>query len=302
MYDLHRLRLLRELSLRGTLAAVADALGYSPSAISHQLSLLEREVGAELLEPVGRRVRLTATAHDLVAHTEIIIRELELAEATVAASRAEVSGIVRIATFQTVAHAIVPTVLEHLHATHPLLDVTFSHVNAERAIPGLIAREFDVVLSERYPGQPPRPRAGVDTEVLLSDPLNIAVPTSWKAEALEELAQAAWVMEPEGTDARGWSTMLCRNAGFEPRVTYQSSDVYLHAALISRGLAVGVLPALVTASQHGMFLLPTGVHRAIELSLRTGSRAAPGINAVRDALLIVTALPSAKTSATFQTS
>lgn len=285
MYDLHRLRLLRELSLRGTLAAVAAALGYSASAVSHQLSILEREVGAELLEPVGRRVRLTATAHALVAHTETIIRELELAEATVAASRAEVNGTVRIATFQTVAHTVVPAALGQLHAAHPQLNVTFAHVDAEAAIPGLIAREFDVVLSERYPGQPPQPTAGVDTETLLTDPLSIAVPASWSAHSLEALADAPWVMEHEGTSARAWSTALCRHAGFEPRVTFQSSDVYLHANLIARGFAAGTLPGLMAASDREIELISTGVSRTIELSLRTGSGAAPAISAVRGALL-----------------
>jgi DNA-binding transcriptional LysR family regulator len=85
VYDVHRLRLLRELSHRGTLAAVAEALGYSPSAISHQLGILERETGATLLEPAGRGVRLTPAAVALVARTEIILRELERAEADIAA-------------------------------------------------------------------------------------------------------------------------------------------------------------------------------------------------------------------------
>lgn len=86
MFDLHRLRLLRELKHRGTLAAVAAALSYSPSSISQQLSQLEAEVGVRLLEPVGRRVRLTAQAEILVAHTEAVLERLERAEADLATS------------------------------------------------------------------------------------------------------------------------------------------------------------------------------------------------------------------------
>ena len=59
MLDLYRLRLLRELHRRGTITAVAQALSFSPSAISQQLATLERETGVRLLEPAGRRVRLT---------------------------------------------------------------------------------------------------------------------------------------------------------------------------------------------------------------------------------------------------
>src|ERR1044072_2854913 len=72
MFDLHRLRLLRELSQRGTLAAVARALNYSPSSVSQQLSLLETEVGVPLLEPVGRRVKLTPQAEILVRDTATV--------------------------------------------------------------------------------------------------------------------------------------------------------------------------------------------------------------------------------------
>jgi DNA-binding transcriptional LysR family regulator len=86
MFDLHRLRLLRELKHRGTLAAVAAALSYAPSSVSQQLSQLEAEVGVRLLEPVGRRVRLTEQAEILVAHTEAVLERLERAEADIATS------------------------------------------------------------------------------------------------------------------------------------------------------------------------------------------------------------------------
>ena len=81
MLDLHRLRLLRELKHRGTLAAVAEALAYTPSAISQQLSVLETEAGVPLLERAGRRVRLTPAAERLVEHTEAILERLEQAQA-----------------------------------------------------------------------------------------------------------------------------------------------------------------------------------------------------------------------------
>lgn len=286
VYDLQRLRILRELSLRGTLAAVAQALGYSPSAISHQLSVLTREVGAELLEPFGRGVRLTPLAHSLVARTESILRELEMAEADVAASRADVGGIVRIATFQTVAHTLIPEALSRIREAHPQLDVTFAHVNAEAAIPGLIAREFDVVISERYPGEPPRVTPGVVTETLLVDPLVVAIPEDWQAEALEQLSGSPWILEHEGTSARAWTDRLCRGAGFEPRAVTVSADVYLHVRLIALGLGVGVVPKLAIGNGPCLRLLETGQARLIEMSLRAGSEKTPAIRAVQQAVRV----------------
>src|SRR6266705_1613443 len=79
MYYLHRLRLLRELKVRGTLAAVADALSYSPSTVSQQLSQLETEVGTPLLERVGRGVQLTPQARILVEHVPLCTDRLRLA-------------------------------------------------------------------------------------------------------------------------------------------------------------------------------------------------------------------------------
>lgn len=285
MYDLHRMRLLRELNLRGTLAAVAAALGYSPSAVSHQLSVLEREVGVPLLEPVGRRVRLTPAATALVAHTEVILAELERAEASVAASRADVAGVVRIATFQTVAHTLMPAALALLAAEHRRLEVEFSHVSAEAAIPGLVARDFDVVLSERYPGEPAGSTKGVQTVTLATDPLLLTVPERWDARDLGDLRASPWAMELPGTSARTWSTALCRAAGFDPRVQFQSSDVYLHVRLVEAGLAAALIPARSLEKPGNIWATPLGVDRVVELSLRTGSESSPGIRAVRDALM-----------------
>lgn len=280
MYDLHRLRLLREVSHRGTLAAVATALGYSPSAVSHQLGLLEREVGVELLEPAGRSVRLTAAAQVLVRHTEAILRELESAEAAVAATRTGVGGVVRVACFQTAAHALLPDVIDELDARHPELVVSVTHVSAELAIPALVARDFDLVLSERHPGDRPTAREGVSTTKLLDDELLLAVPQDWPVARLADLADRPWVAEPPGTSPRAWLDSTCRTAGFEPRVRFASSDVYLHARLVAAGRAAAVIPRLALADAAGRRTLPTGASRSVTMSTRAGGEAKPSVAAV----------------------
>src|ERR1700722_5443550 len=108
MLDVHRMRLLREVARLGTLAAVAKALSYSPSAISQQLSQLAQETGVTLLEPAGRGVRLTTQARILVVHTEAILERLEEAEAELRGSATEVRGTLRVASFQSVLLALVP--------------------------------------------------------------------------------------------------------------------------------------------------------------------------------------------------
>ncbi|WP_173921621.1 LysR family transcriptional regulator [Agromyces sp. Marseille-P2726] len=285
MYDLHRLRLLRELKHRGTLAAVGEALGYSASAISHQLAILEREVGVPVLEPVGRRVRLTDAAELLVAHTERVLLELEQAEAAIAASRTDVSGHVRLATFQSAAHTIVPSALDRLAAAHQHVDVTFRHVHAEHGLPALLARDVDLVLYEEYPGAPVAPITNVRTEHLLDDPMLIATAAGSRGpRRLADLAGARWAMEPPGTRSRDWAVATCRTAGFEPRVAVESTDVLLHARLAARGDVVAFLPALIAEESGGCAVSPSGGARTIRLALRTGSEANPAIAAAREAL------------------
>src|ERR1700744_4779380 len=144
MLDVHRLRLLCELDRRGTLAAVARALSYSPSAVSQQLSQLEAETGVALLEPAGRGVRLTAQARILVDRAGEVFEGLEQAEAELRASLTEVRGTLRVASFQSVLLALVPVVLTGLAERHPGLRVEITQEEAGEAFAGLLAREFDI--------------------------------------------------------------------------------------------------------------------------------------------------------------
>ncbi|MCO6006954.1 LysR substrate-binding domain-containing protein [Actinoallomurus purpureus] len=302
MFDLHRLRLLRELKHRGTLAAVAAALSYAPSSVSQQLSQLEAEVGVRLLEPVGRRVRLTEQAEILVAHTEAIFERLERAEAEISASLTDLTGTLRIASFQTAALALVPTALGLLRELHPHLRVHVTHMEPEKALPALQARDFDLVLAEEYPGNPnPRP-AGLDQEDLLNDPLHLALPepADGPMAALRSLADHPWVMEPEGTAARHWAMTLCRNAGFEPDVRFETTDLLLHLRLVEQGHAAAFLPDLVWSGQPPTVTLrqlPRGQRaRRLFTAVRRGRSRHPAIEACRDALLRAVALRSSQAS------
>jgi DNA-binding transcriptional LysR family regulator len=284
VYDLHRLRLLREVHLRGTLAAVAEALGYSPSSISHQLAILEREVGVPLLEPQGRRVRLTSAAEILVSHTTDMLLRLERAEAAMTAFTEDVRGTLRMATFQTAAHTLIPDMVARLASKHPGLMVTVAHIHAHAAIPALQARDYDLVLYEQYPGNPVAPHSDVATEILAADPLNILVPATSAATALPDLASARWVAEPFGTPARTWMTSVCHAAGFDPTIVFESPDVLLHARLVSKGHAVALIPQLAFVPSPSTQTLPTGEHRIIATAIRRGSEENRAITAARNAL------------------
>ena len=285
MLDLHRLRLLRELRHRGTLAAVAEALAYTPSAISQQLSVLETEAGVPLLERAGRRVRLTPAAERLVEHTEAILERLEQARADLDASAASISGTVRVAAFHTTAHAVIPAALSALARAHPALRVEVTEREPETSLPGLIAHEFDLALLEEYPGHPQRRRPELDYRQLATDPMRLAQQAGAPLRGLAEMAGQPWIMEPSGTSARRWATAICRAAGFEPDVRYQSTDLLLHLRLVRTGHAVAFLPGLLPAEPAIQLTdLPGSPARRIYAATRRGASQQPAPAAVRQAL------------------
>ncbi|MFI1252181.1 LysR substrate-binding domain-containing protein [Streptomyces netropsis] len=285
MFDLHRLRLLRELKHRGTLAAVATALSYSPSSVSQQLSVLEKEVGVPLLEPVGRRVRLTEQAEILVAHTEAVLERLEQAQAEVAGSLTGITGTLRLAAFQTAALTLVPPALTLLRAAHPALRVHVTEAEPESALPALRARDFDLVVAEEYPGHPHPRHPELEEVDLIRDTLRLALPVGAGEGAPGD---QPWVMEPEGTPARRWATALCRDAGWEPDVRYESTDMLLHLRLVEQGHAAALLPDLLWCGRKPtvpLLELPGG-HRSRRLFtvVRGGSSRHPAVRACREAL------------------
>jgi DNA-binding transcriptional LysR family regulator len=290
MLDIHRLRLLRELDRRGTLAAVARALSYSPSAISQQLTQLEAETGATLLEHVGRGVRLTEQARILVRHTEAILERLELAEADLARSMTEVTGTLRVASFQSVMLALVPAALSLLAVRHPGLRVQITHREADSAFAGLLAHDFDVVLGEEYPGlaQPRTP--GVDEEDLTYDEMRFAVPPEgpWSRAALDQLAEAPFVFDPADIAPGQWARNMCRSAGFEPDVRFASGDLLLQVRLVETGHAVAFLPDLLwtdrSAGTVRLHHLPGRPRRRLFTGVRSGAGQQPRVRAFREAL------------------
>jgi DNA-binding transcriptional LysR family regulator len=288
--DLRRLRLLRELRRCGTISAVAEALNYSPSAVSQQLSTLEKETGVPLLEPAGRRVRLTAQAEVLVEHAERLLAEMERAEAALARSLQDTVGTLRVAAFQTAVLSLVPQTLLRLADEHPGLRVEVSELEPEVALPALVSGQFDLVLGEEYPGHPlARPRES-ERHDLFTDELRLVTPTSWPDSSLPTLAARPFVVEPPGTTAHQWSMATCRAAGFEPDVRYVSTDLQFHLTLVAHGLAAALVPDLSgAASRAGVTVrrLPGRPTRRVFAAVRPGAVEHPTLQAFITALTAV---------------
>lgn len=291
MLNVVRLRILRELHVRGTLAAVAEALAYTPSAVSQQLSQLEREAGVPLLEKVGRGVRLTDAALTLVEHTDAVLARLELAETDLAATSTTVRGTLRVASFQSVVLELAPAALTLLAERHPHLNIEITQRDVGPAGSGLLAHEFDVILGEEFPGRPHPIRSDIDRHDLLRDPLRLAQPShgAWGAlpADVSELAHAPWALDPEDTAMGAWARDICRTAGFEPLVRFDTPDPLLQADLVRTGHAVAFMPALLVGrhlSGTRCTPLPGDPHRRLYTATRTGRAHHPAVRAFRDAL------------------
>ncbi|WP_033342746.1 LysR family transcriptional regulator [Catenuloplanes japonicus] len=288
MLEIRRLVLLRELAIRGTIAAVAEALNFSPSAVSQQLSQLEKETGMVLLRKSGRRLQLTPQAEVLVASAGEVLDSLERAEAALQASLTRVSGRVRVAVFQSAALALMPAALRSMSTHHPDVRVEMVQREPEEALRETWARDFDMVVAEQYPAHAAPHHPGLDRRDLTTDAIRLALPPeALTIASLRDAREMPWVMEPHGTASRHFAMQLCRVAGFEPDVRYETADLQSQIRLVETGNAVALIPDLVWAGRTTscrLAELPSAPRRTIFTAQRVAGAASPAARAFRQTL------------------
>lgn len=282
--------MLSELSRRETIAEVAKAVGYTPSAVSQSLAQLEREVGTGLLERDGRRVRLTPAARSLVARTDTVLAELDAAEAELAAESATVRGPVAIGAFPSAAVALIAPVIRELAERHPDLSCTVREHEPEDGIALLRSGELDLLISESYDGVGPARVGGLDEHLLMSEPLLLVLPAGHpgcEPVELGTLRDAPWIAGLAGTQFAALLERTCRAAGFSPRIAHRADDAALQRALAAAGLGIGLLPALAcTKSEDVRFvrLAPPFPRRHVVALLRRGAAGRPALASTLEAL------------------
>jgi DNA-binding transcriptional LysR family regulator len=296
MLDLRRLRLLRELDERGTIAAVADALQFTPSAVSQQLAVLEREAGVPLLERSGRGVRLTDPALALVAHADALLERAALAEADLAAAAGEVTGRARIAGFQSVFVRIAMPAMERLAREAPRLRCELYEAEPEQGLPMLAVGDVDLVLGDEWQHHPRQLPTTLRRHELHDDPVYVLLPARHPvarrhrdAVPLAELAGEPWATGHEGMGWEEVTQRACREyGGFEPDIRHRADDATISLALVARGLAVTLLPDLVLPERHpGIAVRPVAegpLNRRIFAATRAADAARPSMGALLAAL------------------
>ena len=288
MIDVRRLRLLLELSRRGTITAVADALAYTPSAVSQQLSALEREAGVPLLDRVGRRVALTPAGAVLAGYAESVVAVLEEASAALAATRASLTGPLRIGAFPSAARTILPAALVALGRDHPGLELMVTELDPV-AVPGALhAGALDVALSFAYDHVPAEPDPGLDTEPLLAETVYLATATGQDDAGLAgtgpasigDCRDAAWIAGSPGTLCHMLVIRACQASGFTPRIRHHADDFATVLALVAAGQGVSLIPQLgLPETTTGVSLTPLPARRRTHIACRKGTRHHPAVAA-----------------------
>ena len=293
MLNVTRLRMLREVAARGTIAAAAEALFMTPSAVSQQMAVLEREAGTPLLERRGRGVALTDAGLQLVANTERILAELERAEADLAAASRGVVGHVRVSAFPTAARALLIPALPGLRDEFPNLRVSMVDLEPEESLPALKAGELDVVVTYEWGLLPRLADAGVEREELFTEPVYLALPARHPLAntgpvKLADLTDEEWIVGRDSTSMLDLVVAATRRHGYEPRTDFHSMDFQVILAAVGQGLGVGLVPPLALIGAYPDVevtrISDLELDRTIWANIRRGSRDNPGIAAVMAAL------------------
>jgi DNA-binding transcriptional LysR family regulator len=229
-------------------------LGYTTSAISQQLAVLERETGVPLLERVGRNVRLTPAGHVLVAHANSLLEGVEAAEAELAmVAMGGLSGIVRVAAFQSAFLRIVAPAIRTLAQSHPDIRIEATEAEVEVSTPALQLQHLDLVVGDQYEDQPRVIHPELHREPLLREHINLVVPADHPAArasqpSLSQLADLPWAACQPGTGHHQMHLRVTRQlGGFEPHTPYTSDDFLILLELVRTTGAGALLPDLVLA-------------------------------------------------------
>jgi molybdate transport repressor ModE-like protein len=249
--DVGRLRLLREVGLRGSIAGAARSVGLTPSAVSQQLALLERETGAALVDRSSRGVVLTGAGHALAARAAQVLDVLAAARADLDRLTGSVTGPVAVASVASAAATFVSAAVGELRETDVGIEVSVQSAEPEHGLGLLLSGDVDLAVVDEYDYVPlARPEGAVVSE-LCTEALVLVRPVALarrRAPTLRDLREARWVMPPEDAACGRAVRAACRTAGFEPRVVWQTDDMLLLARAVADGHGIAVLPRRSVAS------------------------------------------------------
>ncbi|GGO55267.1 LysR family transcriptional regulator [Streptomyces lasiicapitis] len=258
MLDLARLRALHAVAVHGTVGAAADALGYTPSAVSQQIAKLERETRTKLLERQGRGVALTDEAVRLADAARELLAIVERAETDLEERRGVPAGRLTVVAFASAARGLLPGTLAELARRHPALDARLTEVEPHLSVDLVAKGAADLAVAHDWDIAPLPAPPGVEQAVIGEDLCDLLVPAGHrlagrKSVRRAELRDERWISQPPGRVCHDWLVRTMRAAGCEPDIVHQAEENPTLIALVAAGLGIALLPRL------GRGPLPAGV-------------------------------------------
>ncbi|MFH8797324.1 LysR family transcriptional regulator [Streptomyces sp. NPDC017941] len=294
MLNLERLRTLDALARHGSVSGAAAGLHVTTSAVSQQMTKLEREVGQQLLAKNGRGVRLTDAGRLLADHAARILSQVELAQSDLEQQRGKAVGELRMAAFPTAMRGLLPAALSSLRVGHPGLRVSAQELEPQQGVSGVVRGDLDVAVVLDWYNKPLPVPEGLMKAPLLDDPADVAMPAAHpmadRPEVdLDDFAEDEWITWAEGEFCHEWLMFTLRAKGFEPRIAHRAEEHHTQLALVAAGLGVCVAPRL------GRDPMPTGVRtvpvrhrvrRHVYVVWRADADRRPSIRAAVEALRV----------------
>jgi DNA-binding transcriptional LysR family regulator len=292
MLDVRRMRVLCEVAARGSFSAAAEALNFTQSAVSQQVAALEREAGTQLVERGARGVRLTEAGQVLVGHAEAILARIECAEEDLVALAGLRGGRLRLISFQSGGATLAPRAVAAFHEHHP--DVELSMIEAEPSEAAQRLREGEAELALVYDHASTPGLVPTDLELvhLLDDRYEAVLPAGHRLSGrrrlhLADLSQEPWVASSDRCGCRQITDSVCRAAGFEPGVAFETDETSAALALVAAGVGVSLMPRLaLTAVPSGAVArtLTDAPFRRVSAARHAGAYASPAGDAMLQTL------------------
>jgi DNA-binding transcriptional LysR family regulator len=245
MLDVNRLRVIDAVARHGSVTAAARELHYSQPSVTHHLARLEAETGAQLLQRVGRGIRITAAGQLLAERAAEIIGRIDAAGAELSAHVGLNAGRVRLAGFASAIGSLVPAALATLANRYPGLEISVTDTHPPEAIELLRTGRVEVAIIFRYEETEPEP-PGLRLHHLLDDPVYVL--STRRERGLATLRDATWIAGCER--CRSHLLSMCADAGFDPRIGYSSDDMVVMQAWVAAGLGVATQTGLSLRAHH----------------------------------------------------
>ncbi|SDG33945.1 DNA-binding transcriptional regulator, LysR family [Lentzea fradiae] len=292
MLDLGRLKALHAVATYGTVGAAAEVLGYTPSAVSQQITKLERETRTTLLERSGRGVRLTDAALLLAETADQVLKLVEEAEVALEEQRGTAIGRLCVGSFATAARGLLPDVLAVLIERHPALDVRLTEIDPPYATEAVARGELDLAIVHDWANTPLPVPQSLSRVHIADDVAEVLIPVTnplSNKEVLDpaDLAGERWICQIEGSICFDWLERTFHAAGIEPVVAYRISEYRTQMALLAKGIGVALIPRLgrgeVPEGVVAVPLRPTPTRRLYAV-WRTQASRRPAITATLDVI------------------